>query len=156
MTIKERPIIFSAPMVRTILDGSKTQNRRLIQSIGKDEGFVLLDHGSGWYPYRSDDGERSFHTIKKNGKFYDCEAPHPAQKGNRRPALGERNILVGWDNNPENTDVLKWKPSIHMPRHASRILLEATNIRIERLQEISAEDMIVEGCDLEFTEIIIR
>ena len=81
--MKERPILFSAPMIRAILAGTKTQTRRLIKPVGNDEGFVLQDYGDGFWPYRSEDGESGFYRDRDG---YDTEerikCPH-GQPGDR-------------------------------------------------------------------------
>lgn len=148
--MSERPILFSAPMVRAILAGTKTQTRRAVRPVGNDGGFVLQDYGRGWWPYRSDDGESPMKG--------DNEIPHACPYGLPGDRLWVRET---WGFNPDfpgllghvcfradrghEHDGINWRPSIHMPRAASRITLEVTGVRVERLQSISEADAIAEG-----------
>lgn len=161
--MKERPILFSAPMVRAILECRKTQTRRVVQSIGNDEGFVIIDYGNGGWPYRSDDGDSTTHTIKRGGKLYLEETPHACPYGQPGDRLWVREThMLGLESDIEVGAVAykadgyvrgglgdfegrNWRPSIHMPRWASRILLEITSVRVERLQDISEADAEAEG-----------
>ena len=156
--MKERPILFSAPMVRAIIEGRKTQTRRVVKPVGNDDAFVLLDHGTGFWPYRSDDGESS---ITADGN----EAPHYCPYGQPGDRLWVREAFHGyhWDQpravyradgecqrvrtQIESYEVGRWTPSIHMPRWASRITLEIVSVRVERLNAISVSDAIAEGYD---------
>lgn len=139
----ERPILFSGPMVRAILDGHKTQTRRVVK-VGdtieeRDDGtrwpyFTTWTHGDDGSPWAScpygEPGDRlwvreSFVYRSKHDRYYykaDHEAPFTAPYAHGG-----------------------WKPSIHMPRAASRLTLDVTAIRVERLQEISEADAIAEG-----------
>lgn len=153
--IKERPILFSGAMVRALLDGSKTQTRREVKMPPSWDCFVCADWGGGWWPYRSDDGESP--TYDNNEIPLNCPygqpgdrlwvretwAPHPDF-----PACVRRPVYRA---DPEcKYDVPRWRPSIHMPRWASRILLEVVSVRVERLQDISLDDCRAEGigqCD---------
>ena len=161
--------------VRAILAGSKTQARRVVKPVGNDEGFVLLDYGDGFWPYRSDDGDSTSHTVKRGGKTYLYETPHSCPYGQPGDRLWVREsgwerpwrtakmmregadtwpryayAADGWDDQ-DRADFKAWGfkslPSIHMPRWASRILLEIVSVRVERLQDISEGDAVAEGCE---------
>lgn len=130
--IKERPIIFSSPMVRAILDGRKTQTRRVIkEKLMRGEGAHVNN-----CPYGKP-GDRLWvrETWSKAKSPMSSEVFYRADgepKGKQYPlSFVERES--------------RWRPSIHMPRWASRILLEVTNVRVERLHDISEEDAIAEG-----------
>ena len=167
--MKERPILFSAPMVRALLDGSKTQTRRAVKPPRTREWFVLEDHGSGWWPYQSDDGESS-NCNDGMEHPYACPYGRPGDRlwvrenGWQRPERTPKMMSEGahiWQPYAYDADAqfglgianktykdLGWKrrPSIHMPRWASRILLAVTEVRVERLQDISRGDAMGEGC----------
>ena len=157
--MKERPILFSAPMVRAILDGSKTQTRRIwkmpswaewdLQEGGEKSGNLIpKDPESGaWYsvdevacPYGKI-GDQLW--VKET--FYMSEAGDPIYRACRDSGLAS---LV---DSVRQRYGERWKPSIHMPRWASRIQLEITGIRVERLQDISEEDAMAEGVAREWT-----
>ena len=120
--IKERPILFSGPMVRAILEGRKTQTRRIVK-----DGIPLGNWNEtlNKCPYG-----------KPGERLWVRETWAPVTIGYAYKADG---VYI------EESPVWKWKPSIHMPRVASRILLEITDIRVECLQEISEEDAKAEG-----------
>jgi hypothetical protein len=133
----ERPILFSAPMVRALLDGSKTQTRRVVKPtpewIGQSgvlsyRGRVGLPHAL--CPY-GQPGDRLWvrETHMDLGACYLYRADAAAEQ--------ERAIVA-----PRQP----WRPAIHMPRAASRITLEITGVRVERLQDISEDDALAEGC----------
>lgn len=168
---KERPILFSGPMVRALLDGSKTQTRRVVkpQPIA-DARFV-----GGYYvpgpklkenskiaveapyvhlacPY-GQPGDRLWvretfvmgWPLDETGMVdqYDDEGKEKPRKAFYRATSPDLVWCDGGDDCPIPTP---WKPSIHMPRAASRITLEITRVRVERLQDISADDARAEGC----------
>jgi hypothetical protein len=151
--VKERPILMSAPMVRAILAGTKTQTRRVVklqppavvQSIYRPfpaEPNNWQGYGFGsihWYgrcPYGVA-GDRLW--VRET-----WAVPH------RYDHLGPSNIptkgVPVHYAATEDRGGLRWRPSIHMCRFASRITLEITDVRVERLQEISEADAIAEGC----------
>jgi hypothetical protein len=167
--MKERPILFSAQMVRAILEGRKTQTRRAIKSPSvKHPCFSLLSHddvNDVWWPYYSDDGESS---VTDYGLEQPIECPH-GQPGDRlwvREAFMYEPADYCWEASvsipcrPEVTTYradadpngeakgVGWKPSIHMPRNLSRIDLEIVGVRVERLNDISEADAKAEGVEL--------
>ena len=129
--MKERPIIFSAPMVRAILDGRKTQTRRVVKSetVGDSGEIVPL---LGRCPY----GQPGDTLYVKETWFSDARV---------QKASGWEPI-IHYRSDCELP--VKWRPSIFMPRWASRITLEVTGIRVEKLQDISEEDAKAEGMTL--------
>lgn len=142
--MKERPILMNGDMVRAILRGQKTQTRRPIKP-----PFEVHKRGSLVTLTRPD----------RNGDRF-CPYPCPfGQPGDRlwvRETFAELSEL---DGPLFPTDVegmlrgtpfrwtVKWKPSIHMPRRLARIFLEITEVRVERVQDITEEDAWAEGTD---------
>lgn len=163
---KERPIIFSAPMVRAILDGRKTQTRRVV----KPQPEVMYDYPncpdmleflhpvtSGTYSRKSfaqtcpygQPGDRLW--VRETWLPFDPDHAitfyaYRASTTDDGEEIRQEYIRCGRD--------YRWRPSIHMPRWASRITLEITDVRVERLNEISVEDAIAEGvkcpCDFHY------
>lgn len=144
----ERPILFSAPMVRVLLAGTNTQTRRVV----KDTGLYAIDaaiHG----PETAARELRALATRSPYGqpghKLWVREAFSGAQAYEMHgyPLKEWGNKIWFWaDGNPQRGDWTKPRPSIHMPRHLSRITLEVTEVRVERLQAISRGDAMAEGC----------
>ena len=153
MTARERPILFSGPMVRAILDGSKTQTRRIIKNSG-DMEFDNNDpyFGPYWKPYAVDGATGKDTKVHcpygyPGDRLWVRETWAPERDGTGCPddtGILYRATDPGWDD--ENTG-LRWRPSIFMPRAASRILLEVTDVRVQRLQDISEDDARAEGID---------
>lgn len=146
--MKERPIIFSGPMVRTILEGRKTQTRRVVKhNWAWGEQFELAHKALHLCPY-GQPGDRLWvreHAWIAMPYFAD---DHP---GNIPDDQGRRR-MVGYDATMSDDSRqyardygVKLTPSIHMPRWASRITIEITDIRVERLQDISEKDAKAEG-----------
>ncbi|HDY86590.1 MAG TPA: hypothetical protein ENH82_00570 [bacterium] len=155
--MKERPILFSGEMVRAILDRRKTQTCRVIKGIDgvwksieenhsevePNKAFIQNQYGD--YsdmpcPYGKP-GDRLWmreRFLLSTGEF----APTLEEEMSKKPIP-----MYYADDNPRYRDKDKWKPSIHMPRWASRILLEIVDIRVERLQDIGMKDIIAEGID---------
>lgn len=152
--MKERPIIFSAPMVHAILAGTKSQTRRMIKP--QPDLSILKPNIDLEYRTRLDGEFRTNHVLCcSNGlPVYQYLCPH-GQVGDRlwvretyfSEVAGDKNFPVWYRATEEKTFPYKsaWKPSIYMPRWASRILLEITDVRVERLQDISEDDAKSEG-----------
>lgn len=169
-TITDRPILFNGPMVRAILEGRKTVTRRPVKATkAHADGFMMLDHGKGWWPYNafgdfaSDHEGMEYPIACPYGKPGDrlwvretwyCDHFEVQQGPYLRPAdmhdldqsREDGELVYAADSlTPYEQEQPVWKPSIHMPRWASRILLEVTDVRIERLQDISRADIRAEG-----------
>ena len=156
--LKERPILFSTPMVRAILDGRKTQTRRII----KPQPYVL-NSTSAELNQLFKDG--LMHRACPYGKIGDLlwvrETWADLTEGYGTPweRFNLKPPFIWYKADGDQPDIgngasqlESWKPSIFMPRWASRITLRITNVRVERLQDISEMDAIAEGVAPLFTE----
>lgn len=182
--MKEHPILFSTPMVRAILDGNKTQTRRIVKPQPPENDLPSCPEF--YHPIKYDrygdmiPGEKQFGIY---GGGWDVKCPY-GKPGDRlwvRETFCIGKVVAGEDDDwyisqckDENDIIYKeaairegiglsevtWKPSIFMPRSASRITLEITGVRVERLQDISDDDALAEGIEpgrvshvLEFMEL---
>ena len=162
MPTKERPILFSGPMVRAILDGRKTQTRRIIKLKCHDGFEVGPNYEGEHWPVRGGDrmpcpyGKPVDRLWVRETWGCSCDADANGLVVYRADRVayhmlcendGEGDpVSHGWKHY-EPIVVPKWKPSIHMPRWASRITLEITGVRVERLQDISEADAMAEGVE---------
>lgn len=163
--MNESPILFSAPMVRAVLDGRKTQTRRVVQRTALDwlkpDGFTpeyvaARENGLSPYGYA---GDRLWvkETFVAYGRW---ETRFSEKKGRDEWHFVDmtletgREYRFGGDLRNARRDSIRptwWRrPSIFMPRVASRITLEVTGVRIERLNSISEADAIAEGIESGF------
>ncbi|MAG64631.1 MAG: hypothetical protein CMK74_01975 [Pseudomonadales bacterium] len=159
--IKERPILFSGAMVRAILDGRKTVTRRVVKPQPANDWRFTGGYGriTSKHPHKDKFGvfiRRGEHTDFTEVDIIPCPYGQPGDHLWVRetcfingPSKGSEVIykadpLPNWEG--EETDI-RWRPSIHMPRWASRIQLEITAVRVERLQEISEEQAQAEGIE---------
>lgn len=157
--MKEVPILFSTPMVQAILDGRKTQTRRILNPQPSDSwmdnvrkitpnGRMFDRNGQIFWISDGADGEikpkakpghllwvRETHIETPGGKFHYKADISDEKDSNRK---GYIDIGESW---------AKWKPSIHMRKGGARIWLRVTDVRVERLNEISEEDAFDEGCE---------
>ncbi|PRA33761.1 hypothetical protein [Pseudomonas poae] len=144
--VKERPILFSAPMVRAILEGRKTVTRREVKkqaaldflAVGFEPAFLALPGNADLCPY-GQPGDRLWvretwycdHFEVQKGPYL-----QPADMHDLDQSREDGELVYAADGlAPYEQEQPTWKPSIHMPRWASRILLEITGVRVERLQD---------------------
>lgn len=168
--MKDRPILFSGAMVRALLAGTKTQTRRIVKpqhgpgevceaAFAPGSGSLCnqwaIHDVAGYHRIRCPFGRRGdrlwvretfteyigHHVI--GGQRWAYAADCTDDCGER---IRQDYIKAGYP--------YRWKPSIHMPRVASRILLEITEVRVQRLQEISEEDALAEG--ISHRDVIVR
>lgn len=141
--MKERPILFSTPMVRAILDGKKTQTRRVVKPQPIQIGW--FDHQKGFCAHVStDDAGTTYHEMVK------CPYGQPGDRLWVRETWaptfhGEDCIYAADPYVGPFPFTGKWRPSIHMPRWASRLTLEIVSVRVERLLKITLSDIWDEG-----------
>jgi hypothetical protein len=166
--VKERPILFSTPMVKAILEGRKTQTRRILKANFHPDTFrvTLMDTTDGVIAIPRDDSDRMLGERVKcpYGKIGDrlwVRETWGDVTGAFQDADELRNVAFKADESVWNCYgqmvyleqlyqsgiyVDKWRPSIFMPKFAARLWLEITNVRVERLQDISEADAQAEGC----------
>jgi len=160
--MRERPILLNGDMVRAVLNGSKTQTRRMLDwRRTRPTDIAERDDGSKW-PWSEDceNGGDYWHdcpfgavgdrlwvreTFRVHSRATDVATL--VYKASARQSWTEQThrVPVSVCNKPAVIE--KWTPSIHMPRWASRITLEITGVRVERLQDISEQDAWAEGFD---------
>lgn len=147
MTTKERPILFSAPMVRAILDGKKTQTRRPVKHIPEFGNPDEWCHRTTLDP-RHDYTARHYRRYCPYGELGTILWVRETWRGLKN----ERGSIVQYRASAKpdkwaDANLGKWKPSIFMPRWASRLTLEITDVRVERVLSISEEDARAEGVE---------
>jgi hypothetical protein len=142
--VKERPILFSSPMVRAILAGTKTQTRRLVKPV---RGF---EHNNVCRPdMAADSWAVWWHgEFERVGCLQTCPYGVPGDRLWVRETWQENTPPSGYiyraDDVAGHIDS-GWRPSIFMPREACRLRLEVTDVRVQRLQDISEQDAKAEG-----------
>lgn len=165
-----KPILFNTETVRAILDGRKSCTRRLVKTRRKDAcGFYVTKKADGTFSgiYEYDENESMFdnplmppyqpgdilyvrETVwQKVGHYLDVD-------GETKPSWYNEFRYVATDEKPETGWNYSWakRPSIHMSKEAARIWLKVTNVRVERLQEITAEQIGREGVEVEYPHVL--
>lgn len=160
--IKERPILFSGPRVRAILAGQKTQTRRPIRDPCNEVSTLIVqnffpgvnaalctDRNEDWVERLSPFGcvgdrlwVRETHSIVPASSYCPSSDRQVQPLPHRVSPDGDWWAIyrADWDRSEP-----RWRPSIHMPRWASRITLAVTGVRVERVREISPKDCLAEG-----------
>lgn len=150
----DRPILFSGPMVRAIIEGRKTQTRRVLKSQPEYRGGFGCEHDPEEWGWADENGDHisvlDVAPYRKGNRLYVREAWQALSFGDYEPTIHRPYDLRYAATDPLadcDADVrgYPWRPSIHMPRGASRLTLIVTDVRVQRLQEISEDDAVAEG-----------
>ncbi|MFA5378198.1 MAG: hypothetical protein WC455_20765 [Dehalococcoidia bacterium] len=157
--MKKHPILMSTTMIQAILDGRKTQTRRVIKPQPTISACGLILHGAEWLEqymtseneivhigdyskrHRCPYGQVGDHLWCKETWASDCTCENPECNGVIYKAGYAGKII------PD-----KWRPSIFLPRKFSRLTLEITEIRVQRVQEITDKEIQAEGVEVTFFE----
>ena len=164
-----KPILFNTEMVRAILDGRKTCTRRVIKPqpqsrlcytyAGSHKGCI----GKWTYPnkgaheflgeeYKLPENIKDEELSKRwNPPYHTDDILYVRETWKKAP--NGYYYYEDWQRN-DIADVTKWKPSIHMPKEAARIWLKVTDVRVERLQEITSEQICREGVEVEYPHVL--
>lgn len=161
--MKEHPILFNGEMVRAILGGRKTQTRRVMK-VQPSANFspmnmaLELDYSARWYTPGVVDKDGYLQPVKKQvfgvadeDEGYTCPFGALGDRLWVRETFGScgvRTVYRADINDGAACQVRKWIPSLHMPRETCRLVLVITNVRVERLNDISQEDAQAEGMEL--------
>ena len=162
-----RPILLNGEMVRAILDGRKTCSRRVVKTRRKDAcGFYVTKTMDGSFTgvYEYDEDERMFENplippykpedvlyVRETWERFECWNCEGDERG-LCPKEPQKNVLdkhscgcYMYRATDEISGDAKWHPSIHMPKEAARIWLKVTDVRVERLQDITDDGAKAEG-----------
>jgi hypothetical protein len=172
--MKSRPILFSTPMVQAILEGRKTQTRRIVkpqpplENIDEDPCFDYdrgVEKGSmenpvlyaEWAQWQ----DEFVNTTTKPIESHCVYSPY-GKHGDvlwvretffKNPNTGVFVFKAATEMRIIDTDFVKWKPSIFMPKDAARIWLKITDVRVQRLQDIDSGDAISEGIEFWWSDL---
>lgn len=150
--MKERPIIFSGPMVKAILDGKKTMTRRVVNP--QPPEWCIEFGYTCFTPKGKISGRGIYQDEGPAEKFFKCPYGVPGDRlwvretfqcRGDNPQITPDDYIYRADGEKLPHEWMRWYPSIHMPHWASRILLEIKAVRVERLQDITPHDAHCEG-----------
>ena len=165
---KERPIIFSTPMVQAVLEDRKTQTRRIVKPQPGDDAWWCAPPYLSTLDLRDPQDRAGAVAVcpygRKGGRLYVREAWRAHERPEDLvdgilfraddafvPIENTREAAEAWGAVYRRTPCGRkpaWRPSIHMPKWATRLWLELTEVRIERLSEMRADDIVAEGVDV--------
>ena len=163
-----KPILFNTEMVQAILDGRKTCTRRVVKTRRKDAcGFYVTKRPDGSFTgiYEYDEDERMFENhlippykpgdilyVRETWERFECWNCEGDERGNcpkepKKSVLDKACGCYMYRATDEISGDAKWHPSIHMPKEAARIWLKVTDVRAERLQNITEDGAKAEGAN---------
>lgn len=150
-----KPILFNTEMVRAILDGRKTVTRRVVkpQPVVLNS-LVISPYQVGDILYVRETWKRFCGILygRENGTYIPLDDFEGYQYKSDKQCVCTKGINPFCDDFGDQKDDIrfdnKWHPSIHMPKEAARIFLRVTNVRVERLQDITDEQVVAEGIDI--------
>lgn len=154
-----KPILFNTEMVRAILDGRKTCTRRVIKPQPDEKHTYLLGFITdstekkkvGCFGFAVNEYGGSIQYVKLPYKYAPGDILYVRETWKKAP--NGYYYYEDWLRD-DIADVTKWKPSIHMPKEAARIWLKVTDVRVERLQEITSEQISREGVEVEYPHVL--
>lgn len=171
--LKAKPILFNTDMIRAILDGRKTVTRRVLKNKDPNRIFnfdYVLDKNSVIYAVDlyCDNGNNGYWTLENKAPYFEGDILYVRETwGISNFDIDEQAVYIVYKAGDEKENCKKivlpkdkfehlynnysesepdWHPSIHMPKEAARIFLRVTNVRVERLQDITPEQIDAEGC----------
>lgn len=151
--VNMKPILFSTEMIRAILEGRKSQTRRIIKPQPDEDSYYVMEFSGGRLTIDYNQGEGNpvikcpypvGTVIYARETWQITDFLHPSDENYGYIYKASENGQ-DWEKNSEGW---KWRPSLFMPKAAARIFLEVTDVRVERLQDITEEDAIAEGIEM--------
>ena len=151
-----KPILFNTEMVRAILDGRKNCTRRICKDANEytvpDMEFYNADRRTyAVYNFVDKEHMEQLSTAERTCPICTGDILYVRETWKKAP--NGYYYYEDWQKD-DIADVTKWKPSIHMPKEAARIWLKVTNVRVERLQEITSEQIGREGVEVEYPHVL--
>jgi hypothetical protein len=154
-----KPILFNSEMVRAILDGRKSCTRRVLKPQPDEKHTYPLDFVTdstekkevGCFEFAANEYGGSIQYVKPPYRYAPGDILYVRETWKKAP--NGYYYYEDWQRN-DIADVTKWKPSIHMPKVAARIWLKVTDVRVERLQDITSEQISREGVEVEYPHVL--